>query len=205
MLGGCPVAVGMGLEGTRSRVQCHRVELLYLHPLTRTSHTLWVRTLLPKNRQYRDYDKLFIVVLCCVCYVVFFIKALFSGSYPGCHDVSLKYFLNGLLLSSPDCIQAPVRVPSQCSRVWYTTLLPEPLLPASHPLTATAAAVTPPCAPPPQAWSPADVPQPASSLCARSPPLCSSAWAPPPTLPVPLPLCPATASLPANATPWWAS
>uniref|UniRef100_A0A4W6FFI9 Pecanex-like protein n=1 Tax=Lates calcarifer TaxID=8187 RepID=A0A4W6FFI9_LATCA len=91
------------------------------------------------------------------------------------------------------------------SLVWYATLLPEPPSPASRPLTATAAAATPPCALPPQAWSPVDVPLPASCLCARSPPPCSSGWAPPLTPPALPPPCPATASLPANATRSWAS
>lgn len=110
-----------------------------------------------------------------------------------------------LCLTCLHCAQAPVRAPSPCSQVWYATLLPEPQLPASRRPTATAAAVTPPCAPPPQAWSPADVPPPASCLYAHSPPPCSCDWAPPPTPPAPPPPCPATAFLPVNATRWWAS
>uniref|UniRef100_A0A7N6AXR7 Pecanex-like protein n=1 Tax=Anabas testudineus TaxID=64144 RepID=A0A7N6AXR7_ANATE len=118
---------------------------------------------------------------------------------------SVPYFWNDQLLPSPPHVQVPVRVPSQCNRVWCATLLLEPLLLVSHPLTATAAAVTPPFAPPLQVWNPVDVPQPASSLCARSPRPCSYGWVPPLTLPVHQPPCPVTASLPANATPWWAS
>lgn len=44
MRGDCPVAVGMGLEGTLSRAQSHRLVQLYPYLPTRTSHTLWVRT-----------------------------------------------------------------------------------------------------------------------------------------------------------------
>lgn len=48
------------------------------------------------------------------------------------------------------CLQAPARAPSLSSPVWFDTLLPELLWSASPRHTATAAAATPPCGPPPQ-------------------------------------------------------
>lgn len=48
------------------------------------------------------------------------------------------------------CLQAPARAPSLSSLVWFDTLLPELLWSASPRHTATAAAATPPCGPPPQ-------------------------------------------------------
>lgn len=115
--------------------------------------------------------------------------------------------LRGISRSPLTCLgfQAPARVPSRSSRVWFGTHLPERQWSASPRPTATAAAATPPCGPPPRAWSPAGAPPPASCRCARSPPRCSCGWAPPPTRPAPPPPSPATASLRVNATRWWAS
>lgn len=108
------------------------------------------------------------------------------------------------LTNSPLCVQAPVKVPSRFSRVWCGTLPPGPPWRAIRHHTAMAAAATPRFAPPPPAWSPVDVPLPASCLYARSLHLCSSGWAPP-LIPLALrPPSPATAYLPANATHWLA-